>query len=333
MPYVKPEDYAEAAVAPKNPGELNYAITMLVIGYLGRRGTLNYGLLNEVVGAVECCKQEFIRRVVNPYEDSKMFQNGDVYPKKIAPTPKSVETARIGAELKEIARRTDGREQAAERGKEVLAETKRRRAGLLPLPKHGGQVIMDEIAHQKAATEARLRDNADSEKNAACAEGVKREALEVDGTLTDWGFLPSPDGCVAFGMLLHQITTSSVRSVDVRTGIVKTRNSTYLLDPYSVERMADIPSELRVNVPVSQPPKSQQPQRDVGALVQALEKGKPIEEALDLAEEAAHHSDSAHGAEFPIARAPDPKQPYLGEDLPDDGVHSRDCACDDCMPF
>jgi hypothetical protein len=35
--------------------------------------------MNEIVGALECCKQEFIRRKLNPYEDKKIKENSDVY--------------------------------------------------------------------------------------------------------------------------------------------------------------------------------------------------------------------------------------------------------------
>lgn len=32
------------------------------------------------VGAIECAKMEFARRVIFPYEDRKISENGDVYP-------------------------------------------------------------------------------------------------------------------------------------------------------------------------------------------------------------------------------------------------------------
>jgi hypothetical protein len=38
-----------------------------------------------VVGALEACKLEFYRRVVTPYEENKMKENGDVY--DLAPVP------------------------------------------------------------------------------------------------------------------------------------------------------------------------------------------------------------------------------------------------------
>lgn len=60
-------------------GELNYRLTQLALIYVEYRG-LNYATINDVVGAFECAKAEFIRRVVAPYEDAKILANGDVYP-------------------------------------------------------------------------------------------------------------------------------------------------------------------------------------------------------------------------------------------------------------
>jgi len=95
-------------------GELNYAITKhflnISIGlsealseirreiekYIAHRG-LNYGAINDVVGALECARREVKRRcgkdpalfsditnefydaIAAPYEDEKIKQNGDVY--------------------------------------------------------------------------------------------------------------------------------------------------------------------------------------------------------------------------------------------------------------
>lgn len=66
--------------APTEPGELNYKITTDIISYLKwKYDKVGYAQLNEVVGVLECAKQEFIRRMVNPYEDAKIKENGDVY--------------------------------------------------------------------------------------------------------------------------------------------------------------------------------------------------------------------------------------------------------------
>jgi hypothetical protein len=61
-----------------NVGELNYLLTELCIAYFRIHGA-RYQQINDVIGALECCKQEFYRRVAAPYEDEKIKENGDVY--------------------------------------------------------------------------------------------------------------------------------------------------------------------------------------------------------------------------------------------------------------
>lgn len=65
----------------ESEGELNFAITKTLLGYLDHRDQpYRYADYNEVLGVVECVKQELYRRVVAPYEDRKCAENGDVYP-------------------------------------------------------------------------------------------------------------------------------------------------------------------------------------------------------------------------------------------------------------
>jgi hypothetical protein len=40
---------------------------------------LSYKSINDVIGVLECVKQEFYRRIAVPYEDKKIEQNGDIY--------------------------------------------------------------------------------------------------------------------------------------------------------------------------------------------------------------------------------------------------------------
>jgi hypothetical protein len=60
------------------PGDVNYIITRIIWQYVRAYG-LSYGVLNDVVGILECAKAEFQRRVVAPYENKKIRENGDVY--------------------------------------------------------------------------------------------------------------------------------------------------------------------------------------------------------------------------------------------------------------
>jgi len=58
------------------PGELNYVISSIVWRIF--RKNPSYTLGNNLVGVLECVKQEFIRRQLNPYEDQKIKENGDI---------------------------------------------------------------------------------------------------------------------------------------------------------------------------------------------------------------------------------------------------------------
>ncbi len=62
---------------PDTIGGLNYMLTMLCRDFLPKKHS--YEELNEIIGVLECVKQEFYRRVVVPYEEIKMKENGDVY--------------------------------------------------------------------------------------------------------------------------------------------------------------------------------------------------------------------------------------------------------------
>jgi hypothetical protein len=78
IPYINAEDRERALIAPETAGELNYAITMLVLDYVKTKQS-RYQTFNDALGALEGAKLEFYRRVVSPYEEQKRFDNGDVY--------------------------------------------------------------------------------------------------------------------------------------------------------------------------------------------------------------------------------------------------------------
>lgn len=80
MPYIERAEREKAWLAPRNAGELNYAITDLIQFYLG--SAPNYQRYNDVLGALEGAKLELYRRRIAPYEDTKIKQNGDVYDEK-----------------------------------------------------------------------------------------------------------------------------------------------------------------------------------------------------------------------------------------------------------
>lgn len=58
-------------------GVLNYTVTKIMLGVIGDE--IKYGKINDVVGALECCKMELYRRLAVPYEDQKISENGDCY--------------------------------------------------------------------------------------------------------------------------------------------------------------------------------------------------------------------------------------------------------------
>ena len=83
MPYIPQERRAEldsGRSTPTSCGELSYQVTQLCTRYATEFSSrLTYGTLNNVIGALECAKLEFYRRMVAPFEDTKLVENGDVY--------------------------------------------------------------------------------------------------------------------------------------------------------------------------------------------------------------------------------------------------------------
>lgn len=86
MPYIKMKERARAGHSPETAGELNFQLTQVVQDFVHRNG-LSYSTINDVVGALEGAKAEFQRRVVGPYEDTKILTNGDVYDQDLLSRP------------------------------------------------------------------------------------------------------------------------------------------------------------------------------------------------------------------------------------------------------
>lgn len=89
MPYIKQEDrqdYAPSAHGvpdAETAGQLNFQITDLINAFLydpePPHMRQSYEKYNAAIGALECAKLELYRRLVAPYEDEKIAENGDVY--------------------------------------------------------------------------------------------------------------------------------------------------------------------------------------------------------------------------------------------------------------
>ena len=84
MPYI--EQYKRASLTVladgaagriTTPGEANYFISRFLRTLL-QRNRPSYNSFNSAIGILECCKLELYRRIVAPYEDKKMEENGDI---------------------------------------------------------------------------------------------------------------------------------------------------------------------------------------------------------------------------------------------------------------
>lgn len=80
MPYIKHENRVDIhhGCMPNTSGELNYTITKVIRDYLTCHKE-SYQTMNDILGALEGAKIEFYRRVIIPYEEKKLKENGDVY--------------------------------------------------------------------------------------------------------------------------------------------------------------------------------------------------------------------------------------------------------------
>ena len=89
MPYIEQteRDYYEVSLRKiigtldnlKNqPGHLNYVISRILEGFAYNKG-VNYACLSETAAQARAAAAEFERRVLGPYEDQKIIENGDVY--------------------------------------------------------------------------------------------------------------------------------------------------------------------------------------------------------------------------------------------------------------
>ena len=93
MPYIKQEQRVQVDTQIKElansilntigddktqrAGVLNYTITKL-LSEVYTLDKVRYNDLNEIIGMFECCKQEFYRMCITPYENLKLLENGSV---------------------------------------------------------------------------------------------------------------------------------------------------------------------------------------------------------------------------------------------------------------
>ncbi|MEM1546368.1 MAG: hypothetical protein QXY40_09480 [Candidatus Methanomethylicia archaeon] len=87
MPYIKPEKRAdldkiveqiinhfEKVEDKDKDGQLNYLFTK-TLKHLYKPSYFNY---ERIMGLLTCIQQEFYRRWISPYEDSKIKEHGDI---------------------------------------------------------------------------------------------------------------------------------------------------------------------------------------------------------------------------------------------------------------
>ena len=80
MPYITQSRRDEITFTDtpiNSPGELNYMFWKLSKHYIRVKG-IRYQTYNDIIGALECCKQEIYRREIADYEEETIQRNGDV---------------------------------------------------------------------------------------------------------------------------------------------------------------------------------------------------------------------------------------------------------------
>lgn len=80
MPYISQKrrvDVFNLNLDVETAGELNYMFTEIALKYFNERR--NYQAINDIIGALEACKLELYRRLVVPYENEKIKENGDIH--------------------------------------------------------------------------------------------------------------------------------------------------------------------------------------------------------------------------------------------------------------
>ena len=79
MPYIPQEQRDSLELVPDSsePGQLTYLLYQTIVNALPR--TPKYADYCTILGALQACTLEFYRQHLAPYEDDKLFENGDVY--------------------------------------------------------------------------------------------------------------------------------------------------------------------------------------------------------------------------------------------------------------
>ena len=88
MPYIRPKDRPQldelieplaklGLTSGYQSGDMNYTLTRLIFKWWLDCPSYSRGA--EIMGLLSCVAAEFYRRVLAPYENAKLAENGDVY--------------------------------------------------------------------------------------------------------------------------------------------------------------------------------------------------------------------------------------------------------------
>lgn len=79
MPYIKQDirDKIKGGYSEVEPGVLNFLLTQTILSYINIKGRC-YNTFNDVLGVLSAIDFEIKRRMLGPYEDKKIEENGDI---------------------------------------------------------------------------------------------------------------------------------------------------------------------------------------------------------------------------------------------------------------
>jgi len=89
MPYISQDRrkiLKPLATAAETEGELNYQLSCLLNQYMIKNG-ISYDRMGDCTAACENAAAEFRRRIMAPYENVKIYENGDVYSETLVLLP------------------------------------------------------------------------------------------------------------------------------------------------------------------------------------------------------------------------------------------------------
>ena len=83
MPYIPQSERKQfnkglILLTPKTKGQLTYCLYNLVLDYMHRHSPLSYAEISNTLSALTNAEHELCRRTLDPYEDEKRKEHGDI---------------------------------------------------------------------------------------------------------------------------------------------------------------------------------------------------------------------------------------------------------------